>query len=83
MLGDIGEAGWVGVGEGLDEGGVDEGEDGNAGSDAEREHEDGGDGEAGAAAELAEGVADVLDHGLEEGDGAAFAVGLLGWFGAA
>ena len=61
-------------------GGIDEGEDGDAGSDAESKHEDGGDGETGAAAELAKGVADVLDHGLEEGDGAAFAVGLLCWF---
>src|SRR5260370_36329761 len=45
-----------GVGEGVDENGVNDAEDGAGGADAESEGEDGGQGEAGALAEFAAGV---------------------------
>jgi hypothetical protein len=68
-LGDVDEGGRVRVGQRADERGVHKGEDGGAGSDAEREHEDRGEGEAEISAELAEGVEEVLKGGLEpEGD---------------
>ena len=43
---------------------VDNREDGGVGADAESESEDGDEGEAGALAEHARGVADVLEEGL-------------------
>ena len=74
-LGDVDQGGGVGVGQRADERGVHKGEDGGAGSDAEREHEDRGEGEAEISAELAEGVEEVLKGGFEpEADGL---VGLL------
>ena len=56
------EAIGVAIGEGIDEDGVDDGEDGGGGADAEGEREDGGGGEGGAFAEFAEGVAEVGEH---------------------
>ncbi len=55
-----GELAAVAVGEGLQEDAVDEAEDGGGGADADGKGEDGGEGEAGGAADLAEGVAEVL-----------------------
>ena len=49
----------VAVGEGVDEDGVDDAEDGAGGSDTEGKGENGGEGEAGAFAEFAEGVFEV------------------------
>ena len=50
----------VGIGEGLEEDGVDDGEDGGVGSDAERDGGDGGEGERRIGDEHAEGVAEVV-----------------------
>ena len=49
-----------GIGERLEQDGVDDGEDGGVGSDAEGESGDGGDGECRVGDEHAEGVAEVL-----------------------
>ncbi len=49
----------AGVGEGVDEDGVNDGEDGACGADAEGEGEHGGQDEAGALAEFAGGVLEV------------------------
>lgn len=66
---DANEARRMLVRERLDEGGVNEGEDGDAGAEAEREHEDGGKGEAGVFAELAEGETEILEGSFKpEGD---------------
>ena len=54
----------AGVGEGIDEDGVNDGEDGACGADAEGEGEDGGEDEAGAFAEFASGVLEVGEEGL-------------------
>ena len=51
-------------GERAEHGGVDEGEDGGVGADAEGEDEDGADGEGGVMAERAEGLAEVLEMRL-------------------
>ena len=48
-------------GERAEHGGVDDGEDGGVGADAEGEDEDGADGEGGVVAEGAEGLAEVLE----------------------
>jgi hypothetical protein len=56
------EAVGVAIGEGIDEYGVDDGEDSGGGADAECEGEDGGESEGGAFAEFAEGVAEVGEH---------------------
>jgi hypothetical protein len=56
-LPDDDETAAVAVGEGLEEDGVDYGEEGSGGSDAKGEGEDRGEGEAGGFAELAESVA--------------------------
>ncbi len=65
----------VGIGEGFEEDGVDDGEDGGVGSDAEGEGCDGGEGEGGVGDEDAEGIAEVAEeiaHGC-----AAFGAGVL------
>ena len=82
MLGDIGETRGVSVREWLEECGIDKGEDGDAGSDAESKHENCREGEARTAAKLAKGVTDVLQQGFEKGNGAAFAMSLPGAFDA-
>ena len=58
----------VGLGkrERAEEDGVDEGEDGGGGADAEGEGEDGKGGEAGMLAELAEGETEVLGEEVHE-----------------
>jgi hypothetical protein len=67
---DLHDAVGVAVGVRVDEDGVDDGEDGGGGADAEGEREDGGEGECGAFAEFAEGVAEVGVHAsLVSGDG--------------
>ena len=53
------EAIGVAIGKGVEERGVDDGEDSGGGADAECEGEDGGESEGGAFAEFAEGVAEV------------------------
>ncbi len=58
------EAAAVAVGEGLEEDGVYDGEESGGGSDAESESEDGGEGERGGLAELAETVAKILQDGV-------------------
>ena len=66
---ELDEAAGIFVGEWLNEGGIDKGEDGDAGGDAESEDEDCGDGEAGVLAELAKSKTQVLEDGLRaEGD---------------
>ena len=57
--------------------GVDDGEDNDVGADAESEDEDGDGGEAGVAAEGAEGVAEILKKDVEPGEAAGFALLLL------
>jgi len=64
-LKELGEAVGLAVWEGLDERCIDEGEDGDGGSDAKGEGEDGGGGEARVAAELADGEAEILEDGLD------------------
>ena len=54
------EAGGVCDGEGLEHDGVDEGEDGRRGADAESQREHGGEGEDGGQAHLAQGIGEVL-----------------------
>ena len=54
---------WFRVRQGLQQQGVDEAEDGGVGADAESEGEDGDSGEAGRLEKLAEGVAEVGEHG--------------------
>ena len=61
------EAGGVLVGQGSDEGRVDEAEDSNAGGDAEGEDENGGQGKAGVFAQLTQGEAKVLPKGFGGG----------------
>ena len=56
----------VGIAERLEENGVDHGEDGGVGSDAEGDGGDGGDGEGGTGEEGAEGVAKVLPEIIHE-----------------
>ena len=58
------EAGGVLIRQRADKRGVDEAEDGDAGGDAEGENQNGGEGEAGILAELAEGEAKVLPQGF-------------------
>src|SRR6266851_3870833 len=55
-----------GVRKGVDEDGVNDAEDGARGAYAESEREDGGQGEAGALAEFAEGVAEVGEQRLHK-----------------
>lgn len=55
-----------GVGEGIEENGVDDTKDGTCGGDAESEGEDRSEGEGGALAEFAEGVAEVGEEGVHE-----------------
>src|SRR5216683_7907665 len=55
-----------GVRKWIDEDGVDDAEDGAGGAYAESEGEDGGQREAGALAEFAEGVAEIGEQGLHE-----------------
>ena len=50
--------------------GVDEGEDGGVGADTESQSEDGDGGEHGRVAKSAQGVTNVLEEGLQEGDAA-------------
>ena len=61
-LPDDDEAAAVAVGEGFEEDAVDDAEEGGGGSYAEGEGEDGGEGEAGGLAELAQAVANVLEE---------------------
>ena len=56
----------VGIGEGLQQHGVDDGKDGGVGSAAEGERGDGGDGERRVGDEDAEGVAEVLPEVIHE-----------------
>ena len=56
-----------GVGEWVDEDGVDDAEDGTGGADAEGEREDGRENEAGALAEFAGGVLEVGEERLHVG----------------
>ncbi len=61
----------TGVGEGIDEDGVNDGEDGACGADAEGEGEHGGEDEAGALAKFASGVLEVGEdrlHAVAPGD---------------
>ena len=58
------EAVGAGVGEGVDEDGVNDAEDGTCGGDAEGEGENGGEGEGGAFAEFAERGAQVGEKGV-------------------
>ena len=60
----------VGIGERLEQHGVDDGEDGGVGSDAEGQGGDGCDGEGWIREEHAEGVAEVMPEITH--DGAAF-----------
>ena len=71
------------VGEGLEEHAVDEAEDGGVGADAETQREHDGGGEARAAAQAAQAVADVLHQHLEEPAAARVAASLLGLVDAA
>src|SRR6202030_4247608 len=60
------ESGGVNNWEIFEQDGVDEGEDGGVGSDAEGEGENGSHGEAAALSELPEGVADILKKSSKE-----------------
>ena len=66
------------VGKRLQQDGVDQAEDGGAGSDAERESENRDGSEAGIFAEHAESETDVLQKSFEEGEAAAVADGFFG-----
>jgi len=59
-LPDDDETAAVAIGEGFEEDAVDDREEGSGGSDAEGQSENGGEGEAGGLAELAEAVTQVL-----------------------
>jgi len=67
MFDDQREAVWLGERQGTVEQGVDDREDGGIGADADREREDSHGGEPGAAGELAERVAEVLEHASDSG----------------
>jgi hypothetical protein len=74
---------WLRVRQGLEQGRVDHAEDCRGRADAEREREDGRRREAGAAAQCAQGVAEVAQKALDRGDAAPLAVLLLGRLDAA
>ena len=57
---DADKAGRILIGKRFDQGCVDEGEDGDAGGDAEGQHQNSDDGEAGVLVKLAEGETEVL-----------------------
>ena len=60
--GEVDELGSVGDGEGAEQDLVGDGEDGGIGADAESEGEQGDGGEEGRVAQIAKGVAKVLEH---------------------
>ncbi|MEI9980397.1 MAG: hypothetical protein WDN23_15605 [Edaphobacter sp.] len=64
LLPDDDEVAAVAVGEGLEEDGVDDGEESGGGSDAQRESEDGGECEGRGFAQLAQAVAEILQDGV-------------------
>jgi hypothetical protein len=66
----VGLADW----QGPEDNGIEDLVYGGVGADSEREGEDGRRGESGSAAELAEGVAEVLREGVEERQAALVAV---------
>ncbi len=59
------KAGGIAVGQGLQESGVDKGEDGNAGAHAESEHERGGGGKSRIFAQLTDGKTEILQHAFK------------------
>jgi hypothetical protein len=63
--------------------GIDDGEDGGVGADAESESEDDDGSEARIFAERAEGKAEILLSDFEKGETAAITIGFLGGFDAA
>src|ERR1700730_11825616 len=65
-------------GQGPEKNRVDDAEDDDVGSDAEGEDENGDDGEAAIPAEIAEGVAEILEKDFESGDAAGFALIFFG-----
>ena len=69
----------VGVGVDVEQDGVDDGEHGGGGTNAEGEREDGGEGERLVAPKAAEAVADILTGFIEplEADGAAVELGVV------
>ena len=60
------EAVRVGIGKRAEEHVVDEGEDGGGGADAEGQRQDDGEGEAGCIAQLANGIAQILEQSLHD-----------------
>ena len=58
----------VGDGEGLEQHGIHDAEDGGVGADAEGHDQDDGEGEAGRVSERAEGVSEIAQDALEEGE---------------
>ena len=69
---------WGGEGQRAEENAGDDGKDGGGGSDAQGQHEDGGDGESWRLTQLAESVASVLQGLRHPLIGALVAVHLLG-----